>query len=188
MGWRSRGEPGHKSLPERVACVLRPVWFRRVFEPIVRGCFADCAEKPHGGARKLACGGQTRSVPRYAIPSCDFAPARVLAIWSSSGWGLKRAIGSDGHTTSLRGMTTGQSSRRRPKSCPRSTSTASERPRMRPTHVGKLRTGTRSAQTREKTSPQQVRGISRNPLRTPGQLLLRLTSRASAGRPLRTCH
>jgi hypothetical protein len=34
--------------------------------------------------------------------------------------------------------------------CPRSTSTASERRRTRPTHVGKLRTGTRSAQTRDK--------------------------------------
>ena len=39
-----------------------------------------------------------------------------------------------------------------------------------------------------KTPPKGVRGVSRNPLRTPGPLLPRLTSRSSAGRPLRKCH
>jgi hypothetical protein len=39
-----------------------------------------------------------------------------------------------------------------------------------------------------KTPPRRVRGVSRNPLRTPGPLLPRLTSRSSAGRPLRKCN
>ena len=36
-----------------------------------------------------------------------------------------------------------------------------------------------------KTPTKRVRGVARNPLRTPGPLLPRLTSRSSAGRPLR---
>ena len=39
-----------------------------------------------------------------------------------------------------------------------------------------------------KTPPKRMRGVSRNPLRTPGPLLPRLTSRSSAGRPVRRCH
>ena len=39
-----------------------------------------------------------------------------------------------------------------------------------------------------KTPPKRVRGVSRNRLRTPEPLLLRLTSRSSAGKPLRKCH
>jgi hypothetical protein len=39
-----------------------------------------------------------------------------------------------------------------------------------------------------KTPPKRVRGVSRNPLRTPGPLLPRLTSRSSAGRPVRRGH
>jgi hypothetical protein len=85
-------------------------------------------------------------------------------------------------------MTIATSFKPRPTNCPRSTSTGSEWCRTRPTRVGKLRTGTRSAQTREKTPSKPVRGVSRNPLRTPGSLLPRLTSRSSAGGPLRKCH
>jgi hypothetical protein len=33
-----------------------------------------------------------------------------------------------------------------------------------------------------------MRGVSRNPFPTPGPLLPRLTSRSSAGRPVRRCH
>jgi hypothetical protein len=36
-----------------------------------------------------------------------------------------------------------------------------------------------------KTPTKRVRGVARNPLRTPGPFLPRLTSRSSAGRPLR---
>ena len=39
-----------------------------------------------------------------------------------------------------------------------------------------------------KTPPKRMRSVSRNPLPTPGPLLPRLTSRSSAGRPLRKCH
>jgi hypothetical protein len=51
---------------------------------------------------------------------------------------------------SCRSMTIATSFKPRPTNCPRSIFTASERYRTRRTHVGKLRTGTRSAQTREK--------------------------------------
>jgi hypothetical protein len=85
-------------------------------------------------------------------------------------------------------MTIATSFKPRPTNCPRSIFTASERCRTRPTHVGKLRTGTRSARDARKTPPKRVRGVSRNPLRSPGPLLPRLTSRSSAGRPLRKCH
>jgi len=54
------------------------------------------------------------------------------------------------------------------------------KPRQRPT-------GIRSAPRREKRQKKPVRGVSRNPLRTPGALLPRLTSRSSAGRPLQKC-
>jgi hypothetical protein len=47
-------------------------------------------------------------------------------------------------------LSTGHPSKLHPTTCPRSTSTASERRRTRPAHVGKLRTRTRSAQTPEK--------------------------------------
>ena len=52
--------------------------------------------------------------------------------------------------SSCRSMTIATSFKPRPTNCPRSIFTASERCRMRPTHGRKLRTGTRSAQTREK--------------------------------------
>jgi hypothetical protein len=55
------------------------------------------------------------------------------------------------------------------------------KPRERPTR-------TRSARDARKTLTKRVRGVSRNPLRPPGPLLPRLTSRSSAGRPVRRCH
>lgn len=110
-GVSDRGKPFGNS-PGRDVCGLKVrrdfrYWVRN--KPIWSGCSADCAEKPHGVPRKRACGGQTRSVPRYAIPSCDFAPARVVGIWSHTGWGLRRAIGSGGLRRSLRGVRAGDS-------------------------------------------------------------------------------
>jgi hypothetical protein len=55
------------------------------------------------------------------------------------------------------------------------------KPRERPT-------GTRSARDARKTPPKRMRGVLRNPFPTPGPLLPRLTSRSSAGRPVRRCH
>lgn len=71
------------------------------------GCSADCAEKPRGGARDRDFGGQTRSVPRYTTPSCDFAPARVVGMWSCSGRGVRRATGGGGLRRSCRGLRAG---------------------------------------------------------------------------------
>ena len=55
VGWRSRGEPGYKSLPERVACVLRLVWFRRVLgaKPGVMPGLGACQGAP-AAERKTA--------------------------------------------------------------------------------------------------------------------------------------
>ncbi len=50
------------------------------------------------------------------------------------------------------------------------------------------RRAARASADARKTPPKRVRGVSRHPLRTPGPLLPRLTSRSSAGRPLRKCH
>jgi len=55
------------------------------------------------------------------------------------------------------------------------------KPRERPT-------GPRSARDARKTPATRMRGVSRNPFPTPGPLLPRLTSRSSAGRPVRRCH
>jgi hypothetical protein len=93
--------------------------------------------------------------------------------------------------SSCRSMTIATSFKPRPTNCPRLTSIGSERCRTRPTHVGKLRTGTRSAHTREtrhRSGCGALRETRSNPPRTPGPLLPRLTSRSSAGRPLRKCH
>jgi hypothetical protein len=57
----------------------------------------------------------------------------------------------------------------RPTSCPGSISTASERCRTRPTHVGKLRTGTRSAPTREKSHRSGCGAFRENRSGRPGR-------------------
>jgi hypothetical protein len=81
-----------------------------------------------------------------------------------------------------------RSFRPHPTSCPRSTSTASERRRTRGTKApGRADWESVCAEAR-KTPQKPVRGVSRPPFRTPGPHLPRLTSRSSAGRPLRKCH
>jgi hypothetical protein len=72
--------------------------------------------------------------------------------------------------------------------CPRSTSTASDRHRTRGVEAPGTAGWDAVCTDARKTPPKRVRGVSRNPLRTPGPLLPRLTSRSSAGRPVRKCH
>jgi hypothetical protein len=83
---------------------------------------------------------------------------------------------------------TATSSRHRPKSCPRSTSTASDRCRTRGVASRGPADWEPVCAEARKTPPKRVRGVSRNPLRPPGPLLPRLTSRSSAGRPVPKCH
>jgi hypothetical protein len=71
--------------------------------------------------------------------------------------------------SSCRSMTIATSFKPRPTNCPRSTSTASERCRTRPTHVGKLRTGTRSAHTREKRHRRGCGAFRENRSGRPGR-------------------
>jgi len=80
-------------------------------------------------------------------------------------------------------MTTTTSSNRRPTSCPRSTSTASERCQTRPTHVGRLRTGTRPAPTREKRHFWGKGAVPREPLTGPGQPREAGATRSRAAHP-----
>ena len=76
----------------------------------------------------------------------------------------------------------------RPTNCPRSIFTASDPRRTRGVEApGTADEDTVCAETR-KTPPQGMRGVLANPLLMPGPLLPRLTSRSSAGRPLRKCH
>ena len=81
-----------------------------------------------------------------------------------------------------------RSSRPHPTSCPRSTSTASERRRTPGVEAPATADWDPVCPEARKTPTKPVRGVSRNPLRTPGTLLPRLTSRSSAGRPLQKCH
>ena len=72
--------------------------------------------------------------------------------------------------SSCRSMTIATSFKPHPTNCPRSTSTTgSERCRTRPTHVGKLRTGTRSAQTREKRHRRGCGAFLENRSGRPGR-------------------
>jgi hypothetical protein len=65
-------------------------------------------------------------------------------------------------------MMTGTSFRRRPKSCPRSTSTASDRRQPRGGEASRTADWEVVCADARKTPPQGVRGVSRNRLRTPG--------------------
>jgi|GEM_PF-1099056 len=100
----------------------------------------------------------------------------------------RRSTGESSWESSSRSTTTGRSFKPHPTSCPRSTSTASERCRTRGTKAPGRADWERVCAEARKTRPKRVRGVSRNPLRTPGTLLPRLPSRLSAGRPLGKCH
>ena len=71
--------------------------------------------------------------------------------------------------SSCRRTTTGHFSKRRPTNCPRSIFTASERCRTRPAYVGELRTGTRSAKTREKRHRSGCGAFRETRSRPPGR-------------------
>ena len=118
----------------------------------------------------------------------EVSPLRILANRSSRRRCRPLVARPLSGASSCRCTTIARSSRPHPTSCPRSTSTASERHRTPGVETPATADWDPVCAEARKTPKKPVRGVSRNPLRTPGTLLPRLTSRSSAGRPLRKCH